>query len=48
MTQQKIKVGPLPKQAENYGHFEEEKILNFGLALEAQLNIADQRPTFAR
>jgi hypothetical protein len=27
MTQQKIKVGPLPKQAENYGHFEEEKIL---------------------
>ena len=27
--------------------FEEEKILNFGLALEAQLNIADQRPTFA-
>jgi Asp-tRNA(Asn)/Glu-tRNA(Gln) amidotransferase A subunit family amidase len=28
--------------------FEEEKILNFGLALEAQLNIADQRPTFAR
>jgi Asp-tRNA(Asn)/Glu-tRNA(Gln) amidotransferase A subunit family amidase len=27
--------------------FEEEKILNFGLALEAHLNIADQRPTFA-
>jgi Asp-tRNA(Asn)/Glu-tRNA(Gln) amidotransferase A subunit family amidase len=27
--------------------FEEDKILNFGLALEAKLNIADQRPTFA-
>ena len=27
--------------------FEEEKMLNFGMALEAQLNIADQKPTFA-
>jgi len=44
-TKKKFKV---PRGLSIWGPlFEEEKMLNFGMALEAQLNIADQKPTFA-
>ena len=44
-TKKKFKV---PRGLSIWGPlFEEEKMLNFGMALEAQLNIANQKPTFA-
>ncbi len=45
-TKKKFKV---PRGLSIWGPlFEEEKMLNFGMALEAQLNIADQKPTLAK